>query len=71
MHVRIWSFGFDIVTFGGVESICYVAKRQLCNDLDNVDPGKSNDWIRKASEKRCVSDSVPIVPFLIENKVAE
>ena len=48
-----------------------MADRQLCNDLDDVDHWKSNDWIRKASEKRCVSDSVPIVPLLIENKVAE
>ena len=71
LHVRIWSFGFDIVTFGGVESICYVAKRQLCNDLDNVDHWKSNDWIRMALEKRCVSDSVPIVLLFIEKKVAE
>ena len=46
-----------------------MAERLLCNDLDNVDPGKSNDWIRKASEKRYVSVSVPIVPLFIENEV--
>ena len=54
-----------------VESICCVGERQLCNDLDDVDQWKWNDWIRMALEKRCVSDSVPIVSLFIENKVAE
>ena len=71
LHVRIWSFGFDIVTFGGVESICYVAKRQLCNDLDDVDRCKSNEWVCMALEKKYVSDSVSIVSLFIENKVLE
>ena len=71
LHVWIWYFSFDIVTFGGVESILCVADRQLCNDLDDVDHWKSNDWIRMALEKKCVSDSVSIVSLLIENKVAE
>ena len=70
-HVLIWSFGFDIVTFGGVESICYVAKRQLCNDLDDVDRCKSNEWVCMALEKKYVSDSVSIVSLFIENKVLE
>ena len=48
-----------------------MGERQLCNDLDDVDHWKSNDWIRMALEKRCVSDSVPIVSLFIENKVAE
>ena len=48
-----------------------MAERQLCNDLHNVDHWKSNDWILMALEKRCVSDSVPIVLLFIENKVAE
>ena len=71
LHVRIWSFGFDIVTFGGVESICHVAKRQLCNDLDDVDRCKSNEWVCMALEKKYVSDSVSIVSLFIENKVLE
>ena len=48
-----------------------MAVRLLCNDLDDVDHWKSNDWIRMALEKKCVSDSVSIVSLLIENKVAE
>ena len=71
LHVRIWFFGFDIVTFGGVESICYVAKRQLYNDLDDVDRYKSNEWVCMALEKEYVSGSVSIVSLFIENKVTE
>ena len=78
-HTAVWSvlyvwilpFGCDIVTFGVVESICCVAERQLCNDLDDVDHWKSNDWIRMELEKRCVSDCVPIVPLFIENEVID
>ena len=71
LYIWIWSFHFDIVAFGVVKSIFCVAVRLLCNDLDDVDQWKSNDWIRMALEKRCVSDSVPIVLLFIENKVAE
>ena len=70
-HVLIWSFGCDVVSFGGVESICYVTKRQLCNDLDDVDRCKSNEWVCMALEKKYVSDSVSIVSLFIENKVLE
>ena len=48
-----------------------MGERQLCNDLDDVDHWKSNDWIRMALEKRCVSESVPIVLLFIENEVAD
>ena len=70
-HVLIWSFGCDIVSFGGVESIFCVAERLLCNDLGNEDHSKSKNWVRMTLEKRCVSDSVPIVSLFIENEVAE
>ena len=71
LHVWIWSFDCDIATFGGVESICYVAKRQLCNDLDDVDQCKWNGCICMALEKKHVSDRVCIVPLFIENEVVD
>ena len=71
LHVWIWSFGYDIATFGGVESICYVAMRQLCNDLDDVDQCKSNGCVRMTLERKYVSGSVCIVPLFIENEVVD
>ena len=67
----IWSFGCDIVSFGGVESIFCVAERLLCNDLGNEDHSKSNNWVRMTLERKYVSGSVCIVPLFIENEVID
>ena len=71
LYVWIWSFGFDIATFRGVEPIRDVAKRQFCNALGDADRCKSNVWLCMALEKKRVSDSVTIVSLFIENEVAE
>ena len=71
LYLWIWSFGFDIVTFRGVEPVCYVAKRQFCNALGDADRCKSNEWVCMALEKKCVRDSVSIVSLFIENESAE
>jgi len=70
-YVLIWSFGCDIVSFGGVESIFCVAERLLCNDLGNEDHSKSKNWVRMTLERKYVSGSVCIVPLFIENEVID
>ena len=71
MYVWIWSFGYDIVAFGVVKSIFCVAERLLCNDLDNVDHSKSNNWVRMTLERKHVSGSVCIILLFIENEVID
>ena len=48
-----------------------MAERLLCNNLDNVDHSKSNNWVRMTLERKYVSGSVSIVSLFIENEVAE
>ena len=71
MYVWIWSFGYDIVAFGVVESIFCVAERLLCNDLDSVYHSKLNDLIRMALERKYVSGSVSIVSLFLRMRLLD